>query len=69
MMPCTAIAVAFLSLIALLQLGRFLSGWKVTVHGSVISVRVSGISFHLGYSRGHVMQVKIGAILICSVPP
>jgi membrane protein implicated in regulation of membrane protease activity len=45
MKPFAVIAVAFLSLIALLQLIRFLLGWVVTVHGVVIPVWVSGIAF------------------------
>ena len=45
MKPFTLIAVAFLSLLALLQLGRFLLGWEVAVHGVVIPVWLSGIAF------------------------
>ena len=45
MKPFTLIAVAFLSLLALLQLGRFLLGWEVTVHGLEIPVWFSGIAF------------------------
>lgn len=45
MKPFTVIAVAFLSLIALLQLARFLLGWVIMVHGVVIPVWVSGIAF------------------------
>ena len=45
MKPFAAIAVVFLSLIALLQLVRFLLGWVVTVHGVTIPAWVSGIAF------------------------
>jgi hypothetical protein len=45
MKPFTAIAVVFLSLIALLQLIRFLMGWVVTVHGVVIPIWASVIAF------------------------
>jgi membrane protein implicated in regulation of membrane protease activity len=45
MKPFTAIAVAFLSLMALLQLGRFLLGWEIVVHGVAIPVWFSGIAF------------------------
>ena len=45
MKPFTLIAVAFLSLLAALQLTRALLGWAVTVNGIVIPVWVSGIAF------------------------
>ena len=45
MKPFTAIAVVFLSLIALLQLVRLLSGWMVTVGGVMIPLWASGIAF------------------------
>ena len=45
MKPFTAIAVAFLSLMALLQLGRFLLGWEILVHGLAIPVWFSGVAF------------------------
>lgn len=45
MKPITVIAVVFFSLVALLQLVRFLLGWVVTVHGVAIPVWVSGIAF------------------------
>ena len=45
MKPFTLIAVVFLSLLALLQLLRFLSGWAVTINGVAIPVWVSGIAF------------------------
>jgi hypothetical protein len=34
-----------LSLIALLQLLRFVSGWEVTVNGTAVPVWASGIAF------------------------
>jgi len=45
MKPFTAMTVTLLALIALLQLGRFLLGWEITVHGVVVPVWVSGIAF------------------------
>ena len=45
MKPFTAIAVAFLALIALVQATRFLLGWEVTIHGFVVPVWLSGIAF------------------------
>lgn len=45
MKPFTTIAVVVFSLIALLQLLRFVSGWEVTVNGIVIPVWASGIAF------------------------
>ena len=45
MKPFTLIAVVFLSLLALLQLLRFLLGWAVTFNGVAIPVWVSGIAF------------------------
>ena len=41
----SAIAVAFLALMALLQLTRFLLGWEIAVHGVTIPVWFSGIAF------------------------
>ena len=41
----TAISVAFLSLMALLQLSRFLLGWEILVQGMAIPVWSSGIAF------------------------
>ena len=41
----TTIAVVFLSLIAVLQMVRFLLGWTVTVDGFSIPVWASGIAF------------------------
>lgn len=43
--PFTLIAVVLFSLIALLQLLRFILGWQVTVNGVTIPVWVSGIAF------------------------
>jgi membrane protein implicated in regulation of membrane protease activity len=45
MKPFSAIAVAFLSLMALLQLSRFLLGWEILVQGMAIPVWFSGIAF------------------------
>ena len=43
--PFTVIAVALLSLIAVLQLLRFILGWEVMVNGVSIPVWASGIAF------------------------
>ena len=43
--PFTLIAVALLSLIAVLQLLRFVLGWEVTIHGVHIPVWASAIAF------------------------
>jgi len=43
--PFTLIAVVLLSLIALLQLLRFVLGWEVTVDGVTVPIWVSGIAF------------------------
>ena len=43
--PFTLIAVGLLSLIAVLQLLRFVLGWEVTVNGVGIPVWASGIAF------------------------
>lgn len=45
MKPFTTIAVFVFSLVALLQLLRFLLGWEVVVNGIVIPVWVSGVVF------------------------
>lgn len=45
MKPFTTLAVLFLSLIALLQLTRFVQGWEVSVNGVIVPVWVSGIAF------------------------
>jgi len=43
--PFTIIAIVLLSLIAILQLLRFILGWDVTVHGVSVPVWASGIAF------------------------
>ena len=43
--PFTIIAIVLLSLIAILQLLRFILGWEVTVHGVSVPVWASGIAF------------------------
>jgi hypothetical protein len=43
--PFTIIAVALFSLIALLQLLRFILGWEVTVNGLSVPVWASGVAF------------------------
>jgi hypothetical protein len=43
--PFTTMAVVLLSLIALLQLVRFILSWEVTVNGTSIPVWASGIAF------------------------
>ena len=43
--PFTVIAIVLLSLIALLQLLRFILGWEVAVHGVSVPVWASGIAF------------------------
>jgi hypothetical protein len=43
--PFTLIAVGLLSLIAVLQLLRFILGWEVTVNGVGIPLWASGIAF------------------------
>jgi hypothetical protein len=43
--PFTIIAIGLLSLIAVLQLLRFILGWEVTVNGLSIPVWASGIAF------------------------
>ncbi len=43
--PFTTTAVIVLSLIALLQLLRFLLRWEVTLNGAVVPVWLSGIAF------------------------
>ena len=43
--PFTLIAVGLLSLIAVLQLLRFVFGWQITVNGVGIPVWASGIAF------------------------
>ena len=43
--PFTNFAVVLFSLIALLQLVRFLLGWEVTVNGVPIPLWASGVAF------------------------
>jgi hypothetical protein len=43
--PFTLIAIVLLSLIAVLQLLRFILGWEVMVNGLSIPVWASGIAF------------------------
>lgn len=43
--PFTLIAIGLLTLIAVLQLLRFILGWEVTVNGLGIPVWASGIAF------------------------
>ncbi len=45
MKPFTIIAIVLLSLIALLQLLRFILGWEVIVNGMTVPVWASGIAF------------------------
>ncbi len=45
MKPFITIAVFVFSLVALLQLLRFLAGWEVVVNGIVIPVWASGVVF------------------------
>jgi high-affinity Fe2+/Pb2+ permease len=43
--PFTTITVAFLGLIAILQLLRLIFGWEVRLNGAVVPVWLSGIAF------------------------
>ena len=43
--PFTIVAIGLFSLIAVLQLLRFILGWEVTVNGLSVPVWVSGIAF------------------------
>ncbi len=45
MKPFTVIAIVVFSLVALLQLARFILGWEVAVNGVAIPVWVSGVAF------------------------
>ena len=45
MKPFTAISTVVVSLIAILQLLRFILGWEVSVNGFIVPVWVSGIAF------------------------
>ena len=43
--PFTVIAIVLLSLIAILQLLRFILGWEVSVHGVSVPAWASAIAF------------------------
>jgi len=43
--PFSLVAVALLSLVALLQLLRFLLGWEITINGITVPVWASAIAF------------------------
>ena len=43
--PFTTTAIVVLSLIALLQLLRFILRWEVTLNGAIVPVWLSGIAF------------------------
>lgn len=45
MKPFTTVAIVLLSLIAILQLARFILGWEVSVNGAAIPTWVSAIAF------------------------
>jgi membrane protein implicated in regulation of membrane protease activity len=45
MKPFTTIAVAFLSLIAIMQLTRFVRGWEVMINGVSVPLWASGLAF------------------------
>jgi hypothetical protein len=45
MKPFTTIAIVFLSLIAIMQLTRFVRGWEVMINGVSIPLWASGIAF------------------------
>jgi hypothetical protein len=45
MKPFTVIAIVLLSLIAILQLARFILGWVVSVNGVAIPTWVSAVAF------------------------
>ena len=45
MKPFTVIAIVLFSLIAILQLARFILGWEVSVNGVAIPIWVSGVAF------------------------
>ena len=47
MKPFTAISIVVFSLIAILQLLRFVLGWEVSVNGIAVPVWVSGMAFVL----------------------
>ena len=45
MKPFTTLTVTLLSLIAIMQLTRFVLGWEVTINGVIVPVWLSGIAF------------------------
>ena len=45
MKPFTMLATILLSLIAILQLIRFVQGWEVSINGVIVPVWLSGIAF------------------------
>ena len=45
MKPFTTVAIVVFSLIALLQLARFIAGWEVTVNGMNIPLWASALAF------------------------
>ena len=45
MKPFTTITIVFLSLIAILQLTRFVQGWEVMINGVSIPPWASGLAF------------------------
>ena len=45
MKPFTVIAIVLFSLIAILQLARFILGWEVSVNGVAIPIWASGVAF------------------------
>ncbi len=45
MKPFTAISIVVFSMIAILQLLRFILGWEVSVNGFTVPVWVSGVAF------------------------
>ena len=45
MKPFTTLAIVFLSLLAILQLTRFVLGWEVNINGVSIPIWVSALAF------------------------
>lgn len=45
MKPFTTIAIVFLSLVAIMQLTRFVRGWEVMINGVSIPLWASGLAF------------------------
>jgi hypothetical protein len=45
MKPFTALSIAVLSLIAILQLIRFLLGWEISINGMIVPVWASAVAF------------------------